>query len=61
MYRVELVEITEYAGDIERLSSACESIFDISKEIARLTRDFDEILKDNSKWYIKIQYYNIDM
>lgn len=61
-YWVELVETDfnfgDYIGDIERISSPCQNIEDIERNVKSLMIDFEEEIK-SEKYYIKIKYVNI--
>ena len=59
MYRVEIVEITEKYGEIERISSPCENELDIINETLYLKKQYEKELK-SEKWFIKVVYVNIN-
>ena len=59
MYRVEIVEITEKYGEIERISSPCKNELDIINETLYLKRQYEKELK-SEKWFIKVVYVNIN-
>lgn len=58
MYRVELIEETDYYGVIERISCPCASESEIYNTIGRLKKDFEEFLTDGTH-YIKVVYVNV--
>lgn len=58
LYRIEIVEITKYYGDIERISSPVYSIDDLKTKVERFMIDFNDMLKDRNRYYIKIIVMN---
>ena len=54
LYRIEIVEITKNYGDIERISSPVYSIDDLKIKLEHFMIDFNDMLKDRNKYYIKI-------
>ena len=58
LYRIEIVEITKYYGNIERISSPVYSIDDLKTKVERFMIDFNDMLKDRNRYYIKIIVMN---
>ncbi len=58
MWRVEIVEITSYCGDIARISSPAKNEEDIIKLVKEFKEEYEEELK-REEYYIKILYVNI--